>query len=41
MNEQRILKVLLSPYVSEKSTVVNSVNQYVFKVATDATKPTV
>jgi large subunit ribosomal protein L23 len=39
MNEDRILKVLLSPYVSEKATVVNADNQYVFKVATDATKP--
>ncbi len=39
MNEQRMLKVLLSPYISEKSTLANSKNQYVFKVAKDATKP--
>jgi large subunit ribosomal protein L23 len=39
MNEQRILQVLLSPYLSEKSTIANSVNQYVFKVTRDATKP--
>lgn len=39
MNEQRILTVLLSPHISEKSTVANENNQYVFKVVKDATKP--
>lgn len=39
MIEQRILKVLLSPIISEKSTLANEKNQYVFKVATDSTKP--
>jgi large subunit ribosomal protein L23 len=39
MNEQRILKVLLSPHISEKSTLANERNQYAFKVSTDATKP--
>lgn len=39
MNEQRILKILLSPLLSEKSTLANANNQYVFQVATDATKP--
>lgn len=39
MNEQRIMKILLSPLLSEKSTIANSNNQYVFQVATDATKP--
>jgi large subunit ribosomal protein L23 len=38
MNEQRLLKVLLSPHVSEKSTLVNQNNQYVFRVLKDATK---
>lgn len=41
MNEQRILKVLLSPHISEKSTLANTNNQYVFKVLKDATKPEV
>jgi large subunit ribosomal protein L23 len=39
MNDLRIMKILLSPLISEKSTVANSNNQYVFKVATDSTKP--
>jgi large subunit ribosomal protein L23 len=39
MNEERILKILLSPYISEKSTAVNEKNQYVFKVVRNATKP--
>lgn len=40
MNRERLLKILLSPHVSEKSTVVGERhNQYVFRVALDATKP--
>lgn len=39
MNEQKLLKVLLSPLLSEKSTAANAHNQYVFQVATDSTKP--
>lgn len=40
MNEERIMQVLLSPHVSEKTTVAaDAVNQHVFRVATDATKP--
>jgi len=39
MNQERLLKVLLSPHVSEKSTRVGDAhNQVVFKVAADATK---
>jgi large subunit ribosomal protein L23 len=39
MNQERLMKVLLAPHVSEKSTIVaDQNNQYVFKVATDATK---
>lgn len=39
MNQERLMKVLLAPHVSEKSTIVaDQSNQYVFKVATDATK---
>ena len=39
-DKQRLLKVLLAPQVSEKSTFVGEKNnQYVFRVAADATKP--
>ena len=39
MNQERIFKVLLGPHISEKaSTVAEEHGQYVFKVATDATK---
>lgn len=40
MNQERLLKVLLSPHVSEKSAVAaDTQGKYVFKVTTDATKP--
>jgi large subunit ribosomal protein L23 len=39
MNEERILKILVSPYISEKSTAANDRDQYVFKVMKNATKP--
>jgi len=39
MNQERIFKVLKAPHVSEKATVVaDRNNQFVFKVAADATK---
>jgi large subunit ribosomal protein L23 len=39
MNNERLMKVLLSPVVSEKSSVVADNNQqYTFRVTTDATK---
>lgn len=39
MNQERIFKVLKAPHVSEKATVVaDRNNQFVFKVALDATK---
>ena len=39
MNEQRLLKVLLAPHVSEKATMAaESSNTYVFKVLKDANK---
>ncbi len=39
MNQNRLLQVLRSPHVSEKSAMAaENGNQYVFKVATDATK---
>ncbi len=40
MDKDRLMKVLLSPQVSEKSTFVGEKNnQYVFRVAADASKP--
>jgi len=39
MNQERIFKVLKAPHVSEKASVVaDRDNQFVFKVAKDATK---
>ena len=40
MSKERLMKVLLSPLVSEKSaTAADAAGQYTFKVTTDATKP--
>ncbi|HEU5280546.1 MAG TPA: 50S ribosomal protein L23 [Gammaproteobacteria bacterium] len=42
MSQERLLKVLLSPHVSEKATVGAELrNEYVFQVADFATKPEV
>ena len=39
MNQERVFQVLQGPHVSEKAAVVADMNnQYVFKVAVDATK---
>ena len=39
MNNERLMKVLLSPIISEKTAVAADANrQYTFRVATDATK---
>jgi len=39
-DKERLMQVLLAPLVSEKSTFVGEKNnQYVFRVAADATKP--
>lgn len=39
MNQERVFKVLLGPHISEKATVLaDGKNQFVFKVANDATK---
>ncbi len=39
IREERLLKVLKAPHISEKSTMVaETLNTIVFKVATDATK---
>ncbi|MED6301011.1 MAG: 50S ribosomal protein L23, partial [Pseudomonadota bacterium] len=38
MNQERVLQILMGPHVSEKATIVaDANNQYVFKVAIDAT----
>lgn len=39
MSRERLMKILLSPHVSEKSTNANMYGQYVFEVIKDATKP--
>lgn len=40
MNQERLMKVILAPIVSEKSNLVaESRNQMTFKVLSDATKP--
>ncbi len=40
MNQERLMKVLLSPIVSEKSTAIAERNNHVaFRVLQDATKP--
>jgi large subunit ribosomal protein L23 len=40
MNKERLMKVLLSPIVSEKSAMAaDKANQFAFKVVSDATKP--
>ncbi len=42
MNQERILRVLVAPHISEKATVIGDLNnQVVFKVLHDATKPEV
>ena len=42
MNQERLMKVLIAPIVSEKSTrVADSHRQFVFKVVKDANKPDV
>jgi len=40
MNQERLMNILLSPHVSEKTTTLADKNrQFVFKVAVDANKP--
>lgn len=40
MNQERLMKILLVPHVSEKSTMISEAhNQVVFKVVRDASKP--
>lgn len=40
MSKERLMKILLAPVVSEKSSMgADGAQQFTFKVATDATKP--
>lgn len=40
MNKERLMKVLLEPRITEKSTLIgDKQNQFVFRVAKDASKP--
>ena len=40
MNQERLLKVIRAPHISEKTTrVAEEYGQYVFKVTSDACKP--
>ncbi|KUJ71132.1 50S ribosomal protein L23 [Thiomicrospira sp. WB1] len=42
MTNERLMKVLLAPHVSEKSAnLADASDQYIFKVTPDATKPEV
>ena len=38
MNEEKILKTILSPLVSEKTAMLSASNQYAFKVRVDSKK---
>jgi len=38
MNRERLMKVLLSPVISEKAALAEVSSQYAFRVAKDATK---
>jgi large subunit ribosomal protein L23 len=42
MNQERLLKIVLSPHISEKGSVrAEKHNEYIFQVIADATKPEV
>lgn len=42
MNQDRLLKIIVSPHISEKATVATEKNnEYVFKVVKSASKPEV
>ncbi|SHN89595.1 50S ribosomal protein L23 [bacterium endosymbiont of Bathymodiolus sp. 5 South] len=38
MNQEKILKTLLAPIVSEKASILSAQNQYAFKVRVDSNK---
>jgi large subunit ribosomal protein L23 len=39
MNKDKLMKIILAPCVSEKSTGLRAASQYVFRVRSEATKP--
>lgn len=39
MSEERLLKIILTPHLSEKATMAQNGSQYVFQVCKSATKP--
>ena len=39
MNEARLYEIIVAPVLTEKSTRISELNQFVFKVLPDATKP--
>lgn len=40
ISSERVMKILLAPHITEKGAIVGEAsNQYVFRVATDASKP--
>jgi len=39
MNQEYLLKIILAPHMSEKSSLAQQNNQYVFRVAKSASKP--
>ena len=40
VSSERVLKILLAPHITEKGAIAGETsNQYVFRVATDASKP--
>ncbi|MDR3505916.1 MAG: 50S ribosomal protein L23, partial [Acidocella sp.] len=39
MSPERIYEVVRAPHITEKATLLSEKNQFVFKVASDATKP--
>lgn len=42
MNQERLLKILLAPHMSEKATIATQMRrEYVFRICKDATKPEV
>lgn len=40
MNQERLLKIILGPHISEKTTIISELSNHVaFRVAGDASKP--
>lgn len=39
ISQERIYEVVRAPHITEKATLLSEKNQFVFKVAPDATKP--